>query len=102
MLCLCSQLGAGQQAAAVVEQGLQAVCAVAALHLGHKNHMVALFMSAAVAALEACQAALEQWHASRAPAVREADPALLARPGKALGQRQLVRAQDMDGVVGYA
>ena len=71
----------------------------AALHLANKYHMVAFFITAAVEALKGGRCADQQRGAANAVDERGIGKTVKFTCGKTSGQRLLIGAQDIDGVM---
>src|SRR5205814_5696212 len=89
----------GEVAAAVEDQRLGAFAALAAFDLADEDHVVALFVAAAVEALEHRGRAVDDRRAAAAFAEGHAGKAVGRLASEALGQLALLGREDVDRVV---
>ncbi len=85
--------------AAVEQQGRRAGAVCTAFHLANKDHVVALFVAAAVEAFKGGCRAIQQGCSARAFDKLHAGETVTATGGKLSCQVLLVGTQDVDGVV---
>ena len=92
--------GVGIKLAAMVEQGAAYLEMAAAFYLTHKNHMVALFVAAAIKALKSSDCTRNQRYTVLTCAPGHAGKAVDVFGGKLVGEMRLFGTEHIDSVMG--